>query len=140
MVRRLIRDLSSVLILSGLLLVLDAGVTLIWQEPVTAAIGLVMRGEVNQRYLSYHTAPLSTTDVHALRDIQTLDQRLLAEQTVAVGGVEHAFQPESGIARAQHRRSFPRSAVGVHPNQDRRTRRRKWVPWGPAAWSRSPMG
>jgi sortase A len=76
MVRRLIRDLSSVLILSGLLLVLDAGVTLVWQEPVTAAIGLVMRGEVNQRYLSYHTAPLSTTDVHALRDIQTLDQRI----------------------------------------------------------------
>ena len=39
--RRLIRDISSVLILSGLLLVLDAGVTLIWQEPVTAAIALV---------------------------------------------------------------------------------------------------
>jgi sortase A len=76
MARRLIRDLSSVLILSGLLLVLDAGVTLVWQEPVTAAIGLVMRGEVNQRYLSYHTAPLSTTDVHALQDIQTLNQRI----------------------------------------------------------------
>jgi sortase A len=76
MARRLIRDLSSVLILSGLLLVLDAGVTLVWQEPVTAAIGLVMRGEVNQRYLSYHTAPLSTTDVHALQDIQTLNQRV----------------------------------------------------------------
>jgi sortase A len=76
MARRLIRDLSSVLILSGLLLVLDAGVTLVWQEPVTAAIGLVMRGEVNQRYLSYHTAPLSTTDVHALQDIQALNQRI----------------------------------------------------------------
>ena len=57
--RRLIRDLSSVLILSGLLLVLDAGVTLVWQEPVTAAIGMIMRGEVNQRYLSYKTAPLT---------------------------------------------------------------------------------
>ena len=41
--RRLIRDVSSVLILSGLLLVLDAGVTLVWQEPVTAAIGMVLR-------------------------------------------------------------------------------------------------
>ena len=37
--RRLIRDISSVLIISGLLLVLDAGVTLVWQEPVTAVIG-----------------------------------------------------------------------------------------------------
>jgi sortase A len=76
MARRLIRDLSSVLILSGLLLVLDAGVTLVWQEPVTAAIGLVMRGEVNQRYLSYRTAPLGTADVHALRQIQAPSQRI----------------------------------------------------------------
>jgi sortase A len=76
MARRLIRDLSSVLILSGLLLVLDAGVTLVWQEPVTAAIGLVMRGEVNQRYLSYRTAPLGAVDAHALRDIQALNQRI----------------------------------------------------------------
>jgi sortase A len=75
-VRRLIRDLSSVLILSGLLLVLDAGVTLVWQEPVTAAIGLVMRGEVNKRYLSYHSAPLSATDVDALQGIQPLSERI----------------------------------------------------------------
>ncbi len=64
--RRLIRDISSVLILSGLLLVLDAGVTLVWQEPVTAAIGLIMRSEINQRYLSYRSAPLSRLDQHAL--------------------------------------------------------------------------
>ena len=41
--RRLIRDISSVLLISGLLLVLDAGATLVWQEPITAAIGLVKR-------------------------------------------------------------------------------------------------
>ncbi len=75
-VRRLIRDLSSVLILSGLLLVLDAAVTLVWQEPVTAAIGLVMRSQVDQRYLSYHSAPLTTTEVHALSDIRALKQRI----------------------------------------------------------------
>ena len=39
--RRLIRDISSVLIISGLLLMLDAGVTLAWQEPVTAVIGTI---------------------------------------------------------------------------------------------------
>jgi sortase A len=74
--RRLIRDISSVLILSGLLLVLDAGVTVIWQEPVTAAIGLIMRANVNQRYLSYHAAPLTDNDVRALAGISKLDQRL----------------------------------------------------------------
>ena len=74
--RRLIRDISSVLILSGLLLVLDAGVTIVWQEPVTAAIGLIMRANVNQRYLSYHAAPLTDNDVRALAGISKLDQRL----------------------------------------------------------------
>ena len=69
--RRLIRDISSVLILAGLLLVLDAGVTLVWQEPVTAAIGLVLRGQVNDRYLSYRTAPLSTVDVGVLNHLRT---------------------------------------------------------------------
>ena len=67
--RRLILDISSVLILSGLLLLLDAGITLIWQEPVTAAIGLAMRGDVNQRYLSYRTAPLSPIDHAALEQL-----------------------------------------------------------------------
>src|SRR6201995_5213396 len=75
-VRRLIRDISSVLILSGLLLVLDAGVTLVWQEPVTAAIGVIMRGEVNNRYLSYKTAPLPGADVQALHSIKPLGQRI----------------------------------------------------------------
>ena len=55
--RRLIRDVSSVLILSGLLLVVDAGATLVWQEPVTAAIGMVLRSDVNKTHLSYRTAP-----------------------------------------------------------------------------------
>lgn len=74
--RRVIRDVSSVLILAGLLLVLDAGLTLVWQEPVTAAIGLVMRGQVSQRYLSYHSAPLSTGDVRTLHDIRAQAQRI----------------------------------------------------------------
>jgi len=74
--RRLIRDVSSVLILSGLLLVLDAGVTLVWQEPVTAAIGLVLRGQVNQRYLSYRTAPLSVVDQDALEGLRSRAERI----------------------------------------------------------------
>ena len=75
-VRRLIRDISSVLILSGLLLVADAGVTLVWQEPVTAAIGLVLRGQINQRFLSYKTAPLTQVDKHALVSLRNTDERL----------------------------------------------------------------
>jgi sortase A len=76
MIRRLFRDISSVLILSGLLLVLDAGATLVWQEPVTAAIGLVLRSQVDQRFLSYRSAPLSGTDVRALGTIRALNERI----------------------------------------------------------------
>lgn len=75
-VRRLIRDLSSVLILSGALLLLDAGITLVWQEPVTAAIGLVLRTDVNQRYLSYATAPLTIVDRHALARLPSNPERI----------------------------------------------------------------
>jgi sortase A len=74
--RRLIRDVSSVLIISGLLLVLDAGVTLVWQEPVTAAIGLIKRGEINKRFLNYQQAPLSTLDQQALQSLTTLSERV----------------------------------------------------------------
>jgi sortase A len=75
-VRRLIRDISSVLILSGLFLVLDAGLTLVWQEPVTAAIGLVVRGQVDRQYLSYRTAPLSVIDRSALAGLSSRNQRV----------------------------------------------------------------
>ncbi len=74
--RRLIRDISSVLIISGLLLVLDAGVTLLWQEPVTALVGLIKRDQVDQRFLSYRSAPLSALDRDALAQLRTLRQRL----------------------------------------------------------------
>jgi sortase A len=74
--RRLIRDISSVLILSGLLLVLDAGVTLVWQEPVTAAIGLIQRAGIDRRFESYRQEPLSALDQSALQSLKTLSQRV----------------------------------------------------------------
>ena len=95
MMRRLIRDISSVLILTGLLLVLDAVVTLVWQEPVTAAIGLALRGEVNDRYLSYSTAPLSTVDRAALVGLRSRSQRIdyLARRE------QHQLKTGDGIGR-----------------------------------------
>jgi sortase A len=74
--RRLIRDISSVLIISGLLLMIDAGVTLLWQEPVTAVIALIKQSEVDKRFLSYRTAPLSRADQQALRSLLTEQQRI----------------------------------------------------------------
>jgi sortase A len=64
--RRLIRDISSVLIISGGLLLLDAGATLLWQEPVTALIATIERSQVNKQFLSYHSHPLTRLDQHVL--------------------------------------------------------------------------
>jgi sortase A len=72
--RRLIRDVSSVLIISGLLLLLDAGVTLVWQEPVTAVIALIKRSEINKGYLSYRTHTLTQLDRSALAGLLTVQK------------------------------------------------------------------
>lgn len=73
---RLLRDLSAVLIISGVLLLVDAGVTLLWQEPLTALIGLVKRSEIDQRFLSYHAAPLSPLDTRALAVVRAIPHRI----------------------------------------------------------------
>jgi sortase A len=76
LMRRVIRDISSVLILTGLLLLVDGGVTLLWQEPVTAAIALIKRSDVSHKYLSYRTAPLTHTQRKAVKQIHTSKQRI----------------------------------------------------------------
>ena len=73
---RLIRDLSSVLMISGLLLFLDAGVTLLWQEPVTAVIGVIQRSQIDHRFESFQSAPLSTVESHALVALPSQGQRI----------------------------------------------------------------
>jgi sortase A len=74
--RRLLRDISSVLIISGLLLVVDAGVTLVWQEPVTAVIAMIKRSQIDQRFLSFKSAPLSRLDLNALGSLRSLQARI----------------------------------------------------------------
>ncbi len=74
--RRLIRDVSSVLIISGTLLILDAAITLIWQEPVTAVIAQIRQGQVDKRFLSFQSAPLSVPDRRALVTLHKPTDRL----------------------------------------------------------------
>lgn len=74
--RRLLRDISSVLIISGVLLLVDAVVTLVWQEPLTALIALIKQGDIDKRYLSYRTTPLSPLDLQALSLLSAIPQRI----------------------------------------------------------------
>ena len=74
--RRVVRALALSLILSGLLLLADAAVTLVWQEPVTAAIGLIERGQINRHWLSYRSAPLSVLERRIVAAINNQRQKL----------------------------------------------------------------
>jgi sortase A len=94
--RRLVRAISSVLILSGLLLVADAAVTLLWQEPVTAVIALIKRADINRGLLE-HPLVLSAQDDRALAGITSSQgriafyARLYARRAVtgeAIGSIE----------------------------------------------------
>jgi sortase A len=66
-----VRDISFVLIISGALLLIDAGVTLLWQEPLTAVIALIKRSEINKSFLSYKNQPLSQLDRNALSNLSS---------------------------------------------------------------------
>ena len=72
----MLRDLSSVLILAGLLLLADGAATLLWQEPVTAAIAMIRRDDVSTQFLSYRTAPLTRLQTKALKTIHTPKQKI----------------------------------------------------------------
>lgn len=92
--RRLLRDISSVLIIAGVLLLLDAAVTLVWQEPLTALVATFKRHDINERFVSYRTDPLSTADLRALVTLAA-DQRMayLARRE------EHAVPTGNAIGR-----------------------------------------
>ena len=72
---RLLRDISSVLIISGVLLLLDAGVTLLWQEPVTALVGVIERSNIDLRLLD-RPPTLSALDRAALAQLNSVQKRI----------------------------------------------------------------
>jgi sortase A len=102
--RRLARALSTLLIVGGLLLLADVAVTLVWQEPVTALMGLVKRADTNTRYLSYRSTPLSTAQLTDLQRIGGEDER------VSYLASQERFEVPNGAAVG--RLSIPAIAVG----------------------------
>jgi sortase A len=73
---RLLRDLSLVLVIAGVLLLADAAATLLWQEPLSAVIALIKQGGLDERFLSYRHAPLSRLDLQALANLKKARQRV----------------------------------------------------------------
>jgi sortase A len=92
--RRALRTLSTLLIVAGALLLADAGLTLLWQEPVSALYAHLQQNRLEHRLADIERAPLATVDQRALRRLDDPARRL-------------AFS-----ARALARRSGPGDPLG----------------------------
>ena len=92
--RRVLRGLSTVLIAAGLLVLVDAGLTLVWQEPLTA-----LQTSIRQ---------------HGLRgDLRQLEaEGLTPLESRALAGVADERRRIAVLARSLQRRTAPGAAIG----------------------------
>jgi len=65
--RRALRALSTVLIVAGALLLADAALTLLWQEPVSAVYGRIQQDKLEGQLEDLEKAPIAAVDQRALR-------------------------------------------------------------------------
>jgi sortase A len=74
--RRALRTLSTVLIVVGVILLADAAVTLLWQEPVSAVYSHVEQGRLDDRLDELEHVPLAPAERRALERIPDRSRRL----------------------------------------------------------------
>ncbi len=95
--RRPLRALSTVLIVAGVLMLADAGLTLVWQEPISAVYAKIVQARLGDDLRKLETRKPSTLDLAALQKLATerrrmafLARRLRADagNRAAVGRIE----------------------------------------------------
>jgi sortase A len=74
--RRALRTLSTVLIISGVLMLSDAGLTLVWQEPVSAVYASIVQSGLGGDLRKLELAEPSSLDLAALRKLATEKRRM----------------------------------------------------------------
>ena len=74
--RRALRSLSTVLIVSGVLMLADAGLTFVWQEPVSAAYAMIVQGNLGDDLRKLEAAEPGALDLAALRKLSTEKRRM----------------------------------------------------------------
>jgi sortase A len=92
--RRALRAISTVLIIAGVLLIADAGITLAWQEPVSAIYARLTQNRLGDDLRALEKEPLTQLQQRALARLRTERRRI-------------AF-----LARALRRRAKPGDALG----------------------------
>jgi sortase A len=92
--RRVLRALSTILIVAGVLLIADAGLTLAWQEPISAIYARLTQNQLGDDLRHLERVPPTELQRRALARLRTEQRRI-------------AF-----LARVQRRQSKPGDAIG----------------------------
>ena len=71
-----LKALSTVLIVAGALLLIDAGITLLWQEPVSALYASLRQNALGDDLNRIETRRIAAVEVQALKRLQTEQRRL----------------------------------------------------------------
>jgi sortase A len=100
--RRGLRTFSGVLIVVGALLLADAAVTLLWQEPVSALYGRYEQGKLGDRLDALERAPIAAVDQRALARLDqgrrlAFGARSLARRSDAGDPLGRILIPSIGI-------------------------------------------
>ena len=74
--RRFLRPLSALLVVVGGLLLIDAGVTLLWQEPVSALYSRLQQGKLDDKLAMLEGTEPTAVDRKVLSRLGSLDRRL----------------------------------------------------------------
>jgi len=85
------RRISTLLIAVGALLLADAAITLLWQEPVSALYGRVQQGRLEDRLAQLERAPVAAVDRRALAALD--EGRRVAFAARALGRRSRAGDP-----------------------------------------------
>ena len=74
--RRVLRSLSTVLIVAGAVLLVDAVVTLVWQAPITALTTTIQQDELSGELEKLQATPPSPLELRALAGLGTTRRRV----------------------------------------------------------------
>ena len=101
--RRALRALSTVLIVAGALLLADAALTLLWQEPVSAVYGRIQQDQLEGQLKDLEKAPIAAVDQRALRRLDASRRlafaaRSLKRRSKAGDALGRIRIPEIGVS------------------------------------------
>ena len=74
--RRALRALSTILIIAGVLLIADAGITLAWQEPVSAIYARLTQNQLGDDLRTLEKTPPTGLQLRALARLRTEQRRI----------------------------------------------------------------